>query len=226
MLRGNVAAKAAPGPPPRPGLVWNEVTHRWRNPKTGEEVEHPKRQAKPSRVPQQKPSEKALRAKASHTLVDKDIQRYAEERNEPAFAKSVGGLSFKDNEPVDVVLGKGGVISHGVELKTVVTNRAGKITMKRSAMERKASWEKNNKATFHTVVLDDTLVKDANGHGEHDDSKRVMYYKRGAGSFRISSMQKVKDIAELKKLIATPDDKLPPSAAPSPQWSEMKAGAA
>src|SRR5262245_18862672 len=25
-------AFAAPGPPPRPGLVWNDATHRWRNP--------------------------------------------------------------------------------------------------------------------------------------------------------------------------------------------------
>ena len=33
--------ESAPGPPPRPGLVWNDTTHRWRNPETGEEHEHP-----------------------------------------------------------------------------------------------------------------------------------------------------------------------------------------
>jgi hypothetical protein len=38
----SVVTEAAPGPPPRPGLVWNDSTHRWRNPKTGEEHEHPK----------------------------------------------------------------------------------------------------------------------------------------------------------------------------------------
>lgn len=32
--------ESAPGPPPRPGLVWNDTTHRWRNPETGEEHEH------------------------------------------------------------------------------------------------------------------------------------------------------------------------------------------
>ena len=32
---------AAPGPPPRDGLVWNDGTHRWRNPHTGEEHPHP-----------------------------------------------------------------------------------------------------------------------------------------------------------------------------------------
>ncbi len=33
--------EGAPGPAPRPGLVWNDATHRWRNPATGEEHEHP-----------------------------------------------------------------------------------------------------------------------------------------------------------------------------------------
>lgn len=30
----------APGPPPRPGLVWNDSTSRWRNPETGDEHGH------------------------------------------------------------------------------------------------------------------------------------------------------------------------------------------
>ncbi len=34
-------SEGAPGPAPRPGLVWNDATHRWRNPATGEEHEHP-----------------------------------------------------------------------------------------------------------------------------------------------------------------------------------------
>lgn len=33
--------EAAPGPPPRPGLVWSDDTHRWRHPETGAEHEHP-----------------------------------------------------------------------------------------------------------------------------------------------------------------------------------------
>jgi len=33
-------SKGPPGPPPRPGLVWWEPTHRWRDPETGEEQEH------------------------------------------------------------------------------------------------------------------------------------------------------------------------------------------
>ncbi len=34
------ASFSAPGPPPRPGLVWKESTHRWANPHSGEEHEH------------------------------------------------------------------------------------------------------------------------------------------------------------------------------------------
>jgi hypothetical protein len=170
------------------------------------------KESKPSRVPQKQMSEKALRAQASATRVDKEIQRYAEEHNEPAFAKAVGGLSFKDNEPVDVVVGEGGVIKHGIELKTMVSNKAGKITMKREAMDRKAKWEKSNKATFHTVVIDDHEVFNAKGDGQHDESKRKIFYRRGFGSFRVAGMYEVKDLNELKALLNTPNKQLPDAA--------------
>jgi hypothetical protein len=167
-------------------------------------------------------SEKARIAKASHKLVDKDIQRYAEEHNEPKFAKAIGGLSFKDNEPVDIVVGRGGVVQHGVELKTMVDNANNKITMKRSAMERKAEWERKNNATFHTVVFDDHQVKDAKGEGKHDESKRRMFYRRGYGSFRVGSMHEFGSMAELKKLMDTPDAKLPPAAQRPPGQTRGK----
>lgn len=155
---------------------------------------------------------KSERAKKAHVMVDKTIQRYAEEHNEPAFAKAIGGLSFKDNEPVDVVLGKDGVISHGIELKTVVKNANGKITMKGEALARKRTWARKNKAQFHTVVLDDSKVFNALGEGKHDESQRRILYRRGAGSFRLEKMHVCKDMAELKTLIDTPTKKLPPAA--------------
>jgi len=202
------------GAPPRPGLVFDESSHRWVRPEDLQGGKGKKPGAEPSKKPrvQQKLSERAQRAQASATRVDATIQRYAEEHNEPRFAKAVGGLSFKDNEPVDVVLGDGGVIKHGIELKTMVTNKANKITMKRSAMERKAEWEKANKATFHTVVIDDSNVFNAKGEGQHDETKRRIFYRRGFGSFRVNTMHEVKNIAELKKLLDTPNDKLPPAA--------------
>lgn len=152
-------------------------------------------------------SERAQKAKAAHKLVGKDIQRYCEEHNEPRVAKKLGGKSLRNNEPVDVVVGK-----HGIELKTMVDNGNNKITMKRSAMERKADWERRNKADFHTVVADHQKVYNAKGPGQHDYSKEAFYYRRGYGSFRVGSMHRVTSIAELKKLINTPDAKLPAAA--------------
>ncbi len=152
------------------------------------------------------------RAKAAHVMVDKDIQRYAEEHNEPAAAKALGGLSFKDNEPVDIVIGSGGIVQHGVELKTIVKNANAKITMKGDALAKKRTWARNNKATFHTVVLDDSKVFNANGPGKHDESKRVIYYRRGAGSFRVANMFQCKDMDEARSMMDTPTKKLPKGA--------------
>ena len=158
-------------------------------------------------------SEKALRAQGSAKRVDKEIQRYAEEHNEPLFAQAIGGLSFKDNEPVDIVVGDAsGRVRHGVELKTMVDNGNNKITMKQSAMQRKAKWERSNRATFHTVVFDDTQVYNAKGQGQHDVSKRRIFYRRGFGSFRVGTMHEVKSMKELKQLMDTPNKKLPDAA--------------
>lgn len=162
---------------------------------------------------EQQPSEKALRAKAAHVMVDKVIQRYSEEHNEPKFAKAMGGVSFPNGEAVDVALpGDNGVVAHGIELKTMVKNANNKITMKRSAMERKAAWERKNKAPFHTVVLDDHQVFNAKGEGQHDESKRRIFYRRGYGSFRVGSMHEVKDLAELRQMMNMKEGQLPPAA--------------
>jgi hypothetical protein len=174
----------------------------------------PKTQRKP-RVPEQKPSAKAQRAKAAHVMVDKSVQRYAEERNEPRFAKAVGGESYPDGEPLDIgIKDKKGKVRHGIELKTLVMNGNGKITMDSYAQVRKIVWEQEQAATFHTVVSDDHEVfagcKDG---GECDESKRVYYYRRGvAGSARIGSLHRCKDEAELKQLMAMPEGKLPQAA--------------
>ena len=151
-------------------------------------------------------------AKSSATRVGADIQRYAEEHNEPALAKGLGGHSLKDNEPVDVVSRIDGK-THGIELKTMVSNKADKITMKADAQARKAKWQRKEPGTCHTVVFDDRKVKDANGPGKHDESKRVILYRRGFGSFRTSGMYEVKGgMKELKELITMDRRKLPKGA--------------
>jgi hypothetical protein len=193
--------------------------------------------------PSKKLSEKAQRAKDNHKLVDKAIQRYAEEHNEPRFATAIGGVSFPNSEPVDVAIpstdamrkswfaeagryrqeklagGKptpmkvAGPARHGVELKTMVDNSNQKLTMDAYAQVRKIEWEREHKgSTYHTVVSDDSAVFDTSGAGKHDHSKRVYYYRRGvAGSARVDGMHRCTE-AELKKLMAMPNEKLPPNA--------------
>lgn len=167
-------------------------------------------------VPQQEPTErtKSEIAKASAKRVDKSIQRYAEEYNEPRFAKAMGGVSFPDSEPVDVVVGESGVVKHGIELKTLVDNGNGKLTMDKYAQVRKIEWEKKNKgATYHTIVSDDSGMYDAATGQPKEGGSRKYYYRRGiAGSARIGAMHECRNEAELKKLMALPENKLPPAA--------------
>jgi hypothetical protein len=155
--------------------------------------------------------ERCQRAKAAHVMVDKTIQRYAEEHNEPRVAKELGGISFPNSEPIDIAIaGDDGVLKHGIELKTMVKNANGKITMKGDAIARKKSWERKNKAQIHTLVIDDSAVMNAKGEGKHDESKRKIYYANGYGSFRIGSLHEVKGgWNEVKTLMNTPYKKLP-----------------
>ena len=161
-------------------------------------------------IPEQQPSEKAARAKLAHKLVNKDIQRYAEEYNEPRFAKVVGGVSHPDSEPMDVTAKNGDL----VEIKTLVDNSNSKITMDSYSQVRKIVKESETGKTFHTVVSDDQKIYNAGGEGKHgDDSKRRYFYRRGvAGSARIGSLHECKDEAELLKLMKMPEDKLPAAA--------------
>lgn len=150
-------------------------------------------------------------AKANAKRVDKDIQRYSEEHNEPMLAKALGGESLDDNEPVDVVTTIDGKL-HGIELKTMVDNDNNKLTMKADAMQRKASWARRNGGKVHTVVYDDHKVFNAKGAGKHDYSKREIYYRRGYGSFRVNGMHKVESMAELKSLMTMNARSLPKGA--------------
>lgn len=153
-------------------------------------------------------SDRIARAKAAHVMVDAEIQRYAE-HNEVLLAGKLGGVSFRTNEPADIAIIRDGKIVHGIELKTVVKNANAKITMKGEALARKRTWTRKNKATFHTVVLDDSKVFNANGAGVHDDSQRAILYRRGSGSFRLAKMYRCKDEEELKSLLDLPTKKLP-----------------
>jgi hypothetical protein len=154
--------------------------------------------------------ERCQKAKHHAVHVDRPIQQYADQV-EASAAQSTGGVSFKDSEPVDIVIGKDGVVNHGVEFKAVVLGNNDKLTMNSYAQVRKINWEKQNKATFHTLVFDDRNVYSKDG--KHDPSKRIIYYRRGvAGSARLGSLYKCKDIDEARSLMDMDEKKLPESA--------------
>lgn len=187
------------------------------------------RPAKRTTQQEPRPSAKSVLAKRSMVITDRNVQRYSEEFNEPFLAKKLGGLSFRDNEAVDIVLGDAGVVNHGIEMKTIVRKSSGqgrdtggaKITMKGSAMARKAQWRKDNGgASFSTVVFDDRNVYDAKGPGQHDPSKRVILFRRGFGSFRTENMLVVKGYGHLKKLLAMKDSELPDAAKPPAHYGK------
>lgn len=156
---------------------------------------------------------KKKRKNANRPLIDREVQRYCEEHNEAYLATKVGGTALPDSEPMDIVVfGKKGLIHHGIELKTMLFNKRGYIRMKASAVARKAEWEKLHGASVHTLVFDDSNVKDAKGKGKHDLSNRIIYYRRGYGSASVHDMHKVENMRELLRLINTPDEDLPAAA--------------
>ena len=179
--------------------------------------------------PTQTPLTKSQIAKQSASRVDKVLQRYCEEKNEARVAAAIGGAKVPDladgtNAPADIAKKPPPTL---VELKTIVTNKHGdkaKLTMDRYAQVRKVNFEKEHGSTFHTTASDDRAVIDANGPGQHDESKRVYYYRRGiAGSARIAAMQKCNSIDEVKKFMAMPEKDLPPAAQRTDQ--EIRKGA-
>jgi hypothetical protein len=143
-------------------------------------------------------SDRVKRAQASKKIIGSDIQREADLK-ERAMAQKLKGVSFKNSEPVDIVVGNSsGVVIHGIEHKYMVDNGNSKITMNKYAQVRKVNWERSNKAAFHTVV---------------ESREGDIYYRRGVGSFRIGGMHQITGgHAELTKLLSTPDAALPAAA--------------
>ncbi|CAK0774019.1 hypothetical protein CCP3SC15_4920001 [Gammaproteobacteria bacterium] len=120
------------------------------------------------------------RAKLHHKPATLEKQRIAEAQ-EPKVAKAVSGTQTDDNDPVDVI--KSG---HGIEVKSIVEGKNPKITMHPESLARKKKFARKNKAKLHTVVID------------MREGKPVVYYRKGVGSFRLTSMEKLVSFAELK----------------------------
>ncbi|GAH37146.1 unnamed protein product, partial [marine sediment metagenome] len=98
-----------------------------------------------------------------------------------------GSKRLGDNEPMDVILG-----NNGIEVKSIIGGKNPKITMHQDSLARKKAWAKANKSKLHTVVL------------QGDD----VYYRKGCGSFRLSSMEKI-DLKTLKGRVLGVPPKVP-----------------
>jgi hypothetical protein len=99
-----------------------------------------------------------------------------------------------------------------VEMKYKSEGKKNQLSVHADALLRKAAHQAEAKGSgFHTVLID---VRDRSFGGSearhyqgHD-----LYYRRGTGAYSTANMYRVKDMAELKQLIATPDNKLPMAA--------------
>ena len=96
-----------------------------------------------------------------------------------------------------------------LEVKYKSEGKKNALSVHADALLRKADHQAEDpKSGFGTVLID---VRDRSfggteaGHYQGHD----LYYKRGAGAYTTANMYRVKDMAELKRLIATPDHELP-----------------
>ena len=120
------------------------------------------------------------KAGAANAVYIGRTQQQAAEHTEQIIAKAVGGESFKDSEPVDVVTKGDDGKMHGIEVKTLInktsptrtaSGRAESIFMTHGAVPRKQNWAKANKASLHTVVVD------------RRNGGLKVYHANGVGSF-------------------------------------------
>lgn len=174
-----------------------------------------------------KPADKPKTSRSRHAVPDHGpgINRKlaisaAAAKTEGKVAKAIGGrnvgnfdpLRDKRNPAYDVHIPKAKSPTgrdEFVEVKYKSEGAKNTLSVHADALLRKADHHAEEpKAGYHTVLIDvrdrsfgGSEAKHYQGHG--------IYYRRGTGAYSTNNMQPVKSMAELKKLIATPDNKLP-----------------
>lgn len=159
--------------------------------------------------PELKDTERSDRAKAAHKRTAKAEKDYAK-ANEHKFASDIGGKAYPDNAPQDVDVAINGK-NHHLELKSLIQGEHGKIHMSSEALGRKVALSRKTGDPFHTVALDDRDVYNGGANKALHSGNR-MYYRRGLGNYNVSTMHPVKDMDEMRRLIAMPTGQLPPKA--------------
>lgn len=140
--------------------------------------------------------------------VGKKEHQYAT-KQEKRIARITGSTWLKDNEPADAVLRGPRGTKHGLEVKTLEKGRRHGITMHADALLRKVEYQSTGHVqVMHTIAIDHRDRFEAGIHkGRY--SGHELYYKRGAGPYKLSEMIKVRDAAHLRELIHMADHELP-----------------
>lgn len=152
---------------------------------------------------------KVARAHTQGKVVGAREHAYATAR-ERDIAKALGGEHIGDHTPVDVIV-RTKAVEHGIEVKTLMKGKKQSITMHADALARKVDYHAAGGRVVHTVALDHR-AKYRGGAFKSDFSGHEIYYKRGAAAHKLTDMHKVKDMAELKRLVAMKDADLPAAA--------------
>lgn len=129
-----------------------------------------------------KPSAKMLRAIQARVPCGVEKQRVADQQ-EAVISRALGLTRTGDNSAFDLLKGR-----VGVEVKTMVDSRNGKITMSSSALARKNKEARRDRLRTYTIVADKRA------------GKTQYYASKGLGSFRVGSMTPV-TISELREFV-------------------------
>lgn len=144
--------------------------------------------------------------------------------------EQTGGPGQRDKKPYDVrVKRKGGDGYHDIEVKSMLKGSKTSISVHDDALLRKVEHQKQNPSNlFHTVVVDKRKSYDGGAYADNYSGHEI-YYKRGSGAYALSKMHKVKNPAELKKLLDMDMKDLPKEARgklpPPPPPAKLRASA-
>jgi chromatin segregation and condensation protein Rec8/ScpA/Scc1 (kleisin family) len=127
------------------------------------------------------------RAKLTYKPSTKAKQHLAAD-SERRIARIFKTVPTTNKAPFDTLFTHQGRLQ-SVEIKTLMDNKNDKITMHKDALLRKVRWALKNKSISHTVVFD------------RRGARPKMFYRRGVGSFRLSSLTAVKNASHLRSLI-------------------------
>lgn len=111
------------------------------------------------------------------------------EANEKILASVLGGKSYNDTEPVDILVKTGGRLI-GIEVKTLLYQKSDKLTMNHGAIPRKLKWQKKTGAELYTVAIDSRNPKNV-----------TCYVRPGVGSWDLKYMAKVGSFGGVKKFL-------------------------